>query len=183
MIKFPCPHCGVNISAEPEHYGASANCPSCGQDLVVPTDAAEAADSAPPFISGEVTSPAPTPTSTAENVSGRSSKKKAIKFGVLAVLCILVVGGLIVAIRSNSEKADRQGSQSASAQTAEPKQKTNRAGYDAYMTGYQNPEQGDVAEAMIDRFSGGDRQAALLMILGAEDRRKGLPIRFVVVAE
>jgi len=83
-------------------------------------------------------------------------------------------------------RSDQSGSYSQSSEktrSEQPKQKTNQAGYDAYMTGYNNPEQGDAAEAMIDRFSGGDRQAALLMILGAEDARKGLPIRFVVVAE
>lgn len=36
MIEFPCPHCGVNISAESEYAGASANCPTCEQYLVVP---------------------------------------------------------------------------------------------------------------------------------------------------
>jgi hypothetical protein len=82
---------------------------------------------------------------------------------------------------SKKERSDQSRSDSQSSE--QPKQKTNQAGYDAYMGGYNDPEQGDAARAMIDRFSGGDRQAALLMILGAEDSRKGLPIRFVVVAE
>lgn len=95
-------------------------------------------------------------------------------------IIVLVAIAAVAAVTSKNGKADTRVSESASDQTAHQKQKTNKAGYDAYMTGYKNPEQGDVAEAMIDRFSGGDRQAALLMILGAEDQRKGLPIRFVV---
>jgi hypothetical protein len=84
---------------------------------------------------------------------------------------------------SKNEKAGGRVTESPPVQAVQPKQETNRAGYNAYMTGYNDPEQGEVAEAMIDQFTGGDRQAALLMILGAEDKRKGLPIRFVVVAE
>jgi hypothetical protein len=85
--------------------------------------------------------------------------------------------------KERSEQSSSDSPSSEKAHSEQSKQKTNQAGYDAYMTGYNNPEQGDAAESMIDRFSGGDRQAALLMILGAEDSRKGLPIRFVVVAE
>jgi hypothetical protein len=43
MIKFPCPHCDVKIDAEPEHAGATANCPTCGGELVVPEVASEPA--------------------------------------------------------------------------------------------------------------------------------------------
>lgn len=45
MIEFQCPHCEVNISAESEHAGATASCPTCGGELVVPaapSDAIEA---------------------------------------------------------------------------------------------------------------------------------------------
>lgn len=116
-------------------------------------------------------------------VPAGSIRKKIVKIGVPAVLCALLIVGVGVAVSSNGGKTHGRSSGSKPEQANQPKQKTNRAGYEAYMTGYDNPEQGDVAEAMIDRFSGGDRQAALLMILGAEDRRKGLPVRFVVVAE
>ncbi len=37
MIKFPCPWCGINISAEPQHAGISANCPTCDGELEVPS--------------------------------------------------------------------------------------------------------------------------------------------------
>jgi hypothetical protein len=178
MIKFSCPHCGVSISAEPEHYGASANCPTCGQDLVVPTDNPISIEQ--PVVQSTAAILPPVPGRRHE-VPKSSGKKKIVKIGVPAVLCILLIVG--VAVSSNVGKADDRSLESTPAQEAKPKQKTNRAGYDAYMTGYDNPEQGDAAEAMIDRFSGGDRQAALLMILGAEDRRKGLPVRFVVVSE
>lgn len=43
MITFYCSHCGTKISAEPSHAGASANCPSCSQDLVVPGSLPQAA--------------------------------------------------------------------------------------------------------------------------------------------
>lgn len=38
MIKFYCQHCGAKISADLSDAGSAANCPSCGQDLVVPTE-------------------------------------------------------------------------------------------------------------------------------------------------
>lgn len=36
MITFPCPHCAIHITAEPEHAGCKAKCPKCDQALVVP---------------------------------------------------------------------------------------------------------------------------------------------------
>lgn len=36
MISFFCSNCGTKISAEAEHAGAAASCPSCNHDLVVP---------------------------------------------------------------------------------------------------------------------------------------------------
>lgn len=41
MIDFQCPHCDVKISAEAEYAGATANCPSCGGDLIVPPDSSQ----------------------------------------------------------------------------------------------------------------------------------------------
>ncbi len=37
MIKFNCPHCEIQIEAELEHAGASANCPTCAGELIVPS--------------------------------------------------------------------------------------------------------------------------------------------------
>lgn len=42
MITFYCSNCGTKISAEPEYAGASANCPTCAHDLVVPTTLGDA---------------------------------------------------------------------------------------------------------------------------------------------
>lgn len=36
LIKFHCPKCDTKIAAEPADVGTSANCPSCGIELVVP---------------------------------------------------------------------------------------------------------------------------------------------------
>ena len=38
MIKFYCQHCGAKISADLSDAGVAANCPTCGQDLVVPQE-------------------------------------------------------------------------------------------------------------------------------------------------
>ena len=38
LIKFHCPHCDIKISAESADAGASVNCPSCGNGLIVPTE-------------------------------------------------------------------------------------------------------------------------------------------------
>ncbi len=173
-IKFPCHHCGVNISAEADTAGTSANCPTCGQDLVVPTAPKEVGDDSHQSVSP------PTPINLPPVPAGQKvihqKSKNLLKSGIIVLVAIATVA----AVTSKNGKADTRVSESAPRQAAHQKQKTNKAGYDAYMTGYNDPEQGDVAEAMIDRFSGGDRQAALLMILGAEDRRKGLTIRFFV---
>jgi hypothetical protein len=93
MIKFPCPHCGVNISAEPEHYGASANCPSCGGDLVVPC----------PDIKDDETP-------NQSNATGKSRRSprvsKLTKLGALSVLGLLVVvAATIVITRSGRKEA------------------------------------------------------------------------------
>ena len=38
MIKFHCPNCDAKISAEPEHGGQEATCPSCEQSIEVPSE-------------------------------------------------------------------------------------------------------------------------------------------------
>lgn len=35
-FKFPCPHCGQRLEAEPDMVGMSIDCPVCGQPLGVP---------------------------------------------------------------------------------------------------------------------------------------------------
>jgi DNA-directed RNA polymerase subunit RPC12/RpoP len=182
MIKFYCQHCGAKISAELSDAGVAASCPSCGEDLVVPTGSAELVATPPEALTHEAGAKSKG-SSTDRYKPGKSVTGRMIKIGVISVLCILVTWGIVAAVRSKGGETGDLGSESAPAHAVQPKQKTNRAGYNAYMTGYNDPEQGEVAEAMIDQFTGGDRQAALLMILGAEDKRKGLPIRFVVVAE
>jgi len=37
VFTFSCPHCGQNISAGPDDRGQEAPCPSCTQNLLVPT--------------------------------------------------------------------------------------------------------------------------------------------------
>ena len=36
LIKFYCPNCDTKIAAEQSNAGTSANCPSCGNELIVP---------------------------------------------------------------------------------------------------------------------------------------------------
>jgi hypothetical protein len=179
MIKFLCPHCGVKISAESEYAGVAANCPTCARDLLVPSQPAEQLANPSAVLEYETVG-TPGDGSKGRAQLKRPGSRRMIKIVVPALLCVLVTSGIVVVVNSKSGGSDVRVTESPPAQA---KQKTNQAGYDAYMTGYNDPEQGDVAEAMFDRFSGGERQAALLMILGAEDRRKNLPIRFVVVSE
>lgn len=35
-LKFACPHCQANLSAEPELYGTQVDCPECQNALMVP---------------------------------------------------------------------------------------------------------------------------------------------------
>jgi hypothetical protein len=101
MIKFPCPHCGVNISAEPEHYGTSANCPSCSGDLVVPCP--EINDGGTPNQS---------------NVTGKSRRSpqisKLTKLGALLVVGLLVVVVATIVITRSGRKEAVAGSKSGS---------------------------------------------------------------------
>jgi hypothetical protein len=47
-MKFPCPHCGQNLDAEPEWAGAATDCPTCGQPLVIPAPEEELPPPPPP---------------------------------------------------------------------------------------------------------------------------------------
>ncbi len=59
-----------------------------------------------------------------------------------------------------------------------PKRKANTGAYSLYMQGYNDPNQGDVAEVLAKRFTGDDARAAATIVLGAQDRRAGLAPRF-----
>ncbi len=41
MIKFHCPHCATKISAEAKQFGITSNCPSCWNDITVPSVSCE----------------------------------------------------------------------------------------------------------------------------------------------
>lgn len=91
MIEFPCPHCSVNISAEPEHAGATASCPTCGQDLVVPVSSVEGrADLQQPV--------APSAAGNLPLVRGLHKKsaprvgKKMVMVGVFALAAVTMIG-------------------------------------------------------------------------------------------
>lgn len=94
MIEFPCPHCDVKISADPEHAGKSANCPTCDQELVVPDDPG------PPVI---VHAPAPAQNreynkSEPRSVATMFNKSKRLIFGCASVvLMLMTVVGIKVA--------------------------------------------------------------------------------------
>jgi len=59
-----------------------------------------------------------------------------------------------------------------------PKKKANSGAYNLYMQGYNDPKQGEAAEAMSRRSHGDEAQGYLIIALGGEDRRAGLPPRF-----
>ncbi len=191
MIKFHCPHCDVKISAELSDVGVTADCPSCGQGLVVPDTPVEGGHGLQQIenvTAEESLSPVP----REQRAQGR---KSLVRFAIVATVLILLIStGAFIGLQSSEESQTSVGTSveqpkqnvnqgAYNAYVEQPKQNANQGAYNAYMEGYDDPERGDVAELMIDRFSGGDRQAALLMILGAEDRRKSLPIRYVVVEQ
>jgi len=49
-IKFSCPHCSQNITCDELWGGHQLQCPSCGNNLIVPAQAAPAAASASPLV-------------------------------------------------------------------------------------------------------------------------------------
>lgn len=122
MIKFPCPHCGVNISAEPEHYGASANCPTCGQDLVVP--AGPSPTSIEQTVVHSTTGSLP-PVPGRRHEVPKSSGKKTMRVLILLIGAI-VVGLALLPKVLKGRKSDvgssvqRELSQSEKSEAAEP---------------------------------------------------------------
>jgi hypothetical protein len=77
--------------------------------------------------------------------------------------------------RSNS---DDESTRVSSSNSRQPKQKANSGAYSLYMQGYNDPKQGEVAELMIPRSSGDEKQGYVIIALGGQDRRNGLPPRF-----
>ncbi len=65
-------------------------------------------------------------------------------------------------------------------QAVAPKQSANRAAFELYMQGYNDPRQGEVAALLAERAWGEDLKGYALMALGAEDRKNGRPVRFQV---
>ena len=64
---------------------------------------------------------------------------------------------------------------------AQGRQKATRDAYELYMQGYRDPIQGDIAIELNKRTGGRDSDVWALVIIGADDRRRGLPIRFELV--
>lgn len=182
MIEFPCPNCDVNISAEEEYAGLAANCPTCGHELIVPSELIDNENHTEQHIhSGEQEAPGAKLTNSFI-AQATAYIQKNLRFFIVGLATVVVLI-LVVSLGGKSDKKPEPSGvevKPPSFQNSQPKQKTNRAGYEAYMAGYNDPEQGEVARFMIDRYTGGDRQAALLMILGAEDRKEGLSVRFYV---
>lgn len=107
----------------------------------------------------------------------RKSSGKNMAIGAAALL----VGGILLTVYlrgGDDSKIISSTKSEPSPSEASSKQKANAGALELYMQGYRDPAQGDTAEVMIDRAYGEERDAYRLIILGAEDRRAGLPVRF-----
>jgi RsiW-degrading membrane proteinase PrsW (M82 family) len=78
--------------------------------------------------------------------------------------------------RSSSDNSENTSYQS-------NRQKVRRGAYDIYMQGYNDPQQGDIMKYMIEHgnMSESERDMAIILIAGAEDKKQNLPVRFEVV--
>jgi hypothetical protein len=96
MIEFPCPHCSVNISAEPEHAGATASCPTCGQDLVVPVSSVEGRADLQQPVAPSAAGNLPLVRGLHKKSAPRPSKKM-VMLGVLALAAFSIIGVITMA--------------------------------------------------------------------------------------
>ena len=60
------------------------------------------------------------------------------------------------------------------------KQKATQGAYDLYMKGYNNPEMAEIAQT-VGFSNEEERKCVMMVILGADDRKSGLPVRFELV--
>ncbi|MES2658832.1 MAG: ankyrin repeat domain-containing protein [Verrucomicrobiota bacterium] len=106
MLNFPCPHCGVNIAAEPQYSGTSSNCPSCGNELTAPVLLVPKCANASPQV---VADPAATEDPLLINITNpanRGSRRtlltpKQIMVGIVALILASVI--LRMVFRPGSE--------------------------------------------------------------------------------
>lgn len=124
MITFYCSNCGTKITAEPEYAGASANCPTCSHDLVVPGQVAQQS-------TGQTqTSPHPTPDAQSQALPGQAGKDALILVianklkGLLSKKwaipgCAVLGLVLMVSLCTNNSKPEKYDAEAAYGQEAE----------------------------------------------------------------
>jgi predicted RNA-binding Zn-ribbon protein involved in translation (DUF1610 family) len=105
-IEFLCPHCGVNISAEAETAGATADCPTCGKELAVPADPDSADTPLPqqsvvPPRSGSLP---PVPGGRKKSAR-KTAKKKLVTFrivgSIIGIFALIAIGSLLATREKN----------------------------------------------------------------------------------
>ncbi|MBP9225935.1 MAG: DUF4339 domain-containing protein [Verrucomicrobiales bacterium] len=97
---------------------------------------------------------------------------------VAAALALLLLAGANFGLRMMSSSGDRQSESPSASKSAKTKRKASPSAYSLYMQGYNDPRQGDAAEVLAKRLPDKDMKALAMILLGAEDRRAGLPTRF-----
>lgn len=106
MIKFYCFHCGTKISAEPEHAGATASCPTCGQDLVVPADPGSATPPQQLVDTSAIASLTPVHEDYTE-LDPNENNRFAPRVAVAMVVIIAVATGAFVVMKVSSGGAEK----------------------------------------------------------------------------
>lgn len=95
----------------------------------------------------------------------------------VAATLLFGIGFLVYQNSENPTSGSSASSDESNFNAGPPKKKANSGAYNLYMQGYNDPKQGEVAEMMSRRSSGSEAQGYLLIALGGEDRRAGLPPR------
>lgn len=102
MIKFYCQHCGAKISAELSDAGSAANCPSCGQDLVVPTEPITVWGDHQTVENLSSVPKQPEPSFQSNKLPPRK-RKKMMLVGIPVILATVIAGGAIVAKQAKTK--------------------------------------------------------------------------------
>lgn len=190
-MKFNCTFCGGKIEGEESWIGLESECPYCNMQITVPE----------PLVRDGPSSPVPTEANTAlVEVEGSETEAGTAKLATAGketnsdpanrfgrwlgggVLVLIVIAFVIAVFKGGSAETPHRGASNPSS-TANPpgKQKANRGAYDLYMTGYNDPEKAEIANYVISGASDEDKKALMLINLGANDRKNGLPVRFELV--
>jgi len=199
-MHFNCTFCGGKIEGEEAWIGLDSVCPYCKMEITVPEplvrdttpvpipteeDAVSIAD-VDAETAAKTTEGAATTSSDVTFGGGSSGENfidlngKWIAGGVLGLVVLIIIMMSVPKVAETGSSYPDAPRHSASTRLGD-KQKVNQGAYDAYMMGYKNPENAEIANYTISETSSDAKNYLILINRGAADRRKGLPVSVELV--